>query len=891
MKSFHILVCLLLTATLLQAQDKNKWTPDDIINTEFMGSLTIAPNNSAVAWTKATANKEKDRKVNQIYLTKMEVMEDGMPLTVQLTQGDESASSPLFSRDGQKLYFLSSRDNGKKLWSLSMHGGEAQEVHEFKHGISAIDWLNDSTLLYQSYDGPSLLQQELKEKKDDVIVVEDTVLWKRTKLYSFNVKSKEIERIAGPEKPIVNYSVSDDGRWLIYAIRQSTHYAADANPDDHIVLHDLRNDEQTRILAELQTPRNFQFTKSTQGFYFVATRSSNPEWNGAGETEIWYYDLADRAPVKLNLDTKWGGTGSIFVNNENVLVSLANGPTTKWAQYQKSGSNWIKQDYDTGSYGEHFFVSGISDDQSKLVFEHSTGGQLPRYYLSDFGSPQNGKEIIKLNKNLGARAITQHEVMYWKGWNDEEVNGILYYPENYQEGKRYPLMLSIHGGPAGVDQDRWRERWSTYPQILAQRGAFVLKPNYHGSSNHGQAFVESIKKNYYDLEIEDILKGIDVLDDKGMVDKSQLGVMGWSAGAILATMLTVRYPDMFKVACPGAGDVNWTSDFGTCRFGVSFDQSYFGGAPWDDVGGKTYNENYILKSPLFELEKVKTPTIIFHGSEDRAVPRDQGWEYYRALQQVAGAPVRFLWFPGQPHGLGKITHQQRKMTEELAWIDRYLFDKEPTSDPSLKEDSPLALLLEKEGMADGMLGRQAHDKLIPNIVAIHKDSRWAGQYEVTNAQFADFSASYNYPKGEQNHPAAVSHAKALEYCQWLSKLTSENYRLPSRSEGSDWHEKIAEKAATENTLNYWAGYEINHTDAMLLQKKMQSLSHTYTKPGGQFKPIEIGGGKVYDLAGNVAEYCEDGSTYGYSAIDFIDPAGKGSSTSEALIGFRVVKEK
>ncbi len=894
----HLMRRLLLFAVLIQTlhatgQDISKWTPEDIITTEYLRSAVISPDNNMVAWVKAEANKEKDRMVSHIYLTKMDVQKENMPLTVQLTRGDESSNSPLFSADGNNLFFLSSRDKGKNLWALNLHGGEAEEIHEFENGISSIDWLNDSCLILKSYDGPSLLQLEQKEKKDDVLVIEDTVLWKRTKLYSFHIDTKELTRLTNNKKPIADYAVSNDGHWLIYAIRQSTHYASDANPDDQIVLHDLRTNEQSTILPDLQTPGNFQFTKSGQGFYFMSIRSSNPEWNGAGEGEVWYFDLATKSPTRVNLDAKWGTTGSIFVNGENVLVDLANGPTKSWAQYVKSGSTWIKKMFNTAHYGAHFFVSAISEDHSKIVFEHSTGSQLPKYYLSDHTAVGSGSEIVSLNKKLINKPITRHEIMRWQGWNDEEVNGILYYPENYQEGQRYPLMLSIHGGPSGVDQDRWRERWSTYPQILAQRGAFVLKPNYHGSSDHGQEFVESIKGHYYDLELADITKGIDVLDTKGMIDTSQLGVMGWSNGAILATMLTVRYPDMFKVACPGAGDVNWTSDFGTCRFGVSFDQSYFGGAPWDDVGGKVYNENYILKSPLFELEKVKTPTIIFHGSEDRAVPRDQGWEYYRALQQVGATPVRFLWFPGQPHGLGKITHQQRKMKEELAWIDRYLFEKEPQEDPSLKDDSPLALLLkkEKEGMHAGLLGQNAHGTLIPNLVEIKPDSLWAGQYEVTNGQFLAFQSDFSFPPGEENHPAVVDHDQAVSYCTWLSNLSGDTYRMPNSKEGSSWHKKATKAAAKENTLNYWAGYDINPQDAQSLQNKMKSVHSTLTKPGGQFKPMTIGAAKIFDLAGNVAEYCEDGSTYGYSALDFVDPANTSASASKELVGFRVIKER
>jgi dienelactone hydrolase len=441
-----------------------------------------------------------------------------------------------------------------------------------------------------------------------------------------------------------------------------------------------------------------------------------------------------------------------------------------------------------------------------------------------------------------------------------------------------------------VDLDTWSERWSTYPNLLSQKGMFVLKPNYHGSSNHGLEFVESIKGNYYTPGLVDIINGIEVLSAQGKVDKNQLGTMGWSAGAILTTMLTVEYPDMFKVAAPGAGDVNWSSDYGTCRFGVSFDQSYFGGAPWDDVAGKTYNEKYITLSPLFEIEKIKTPTIIFHGSEDRAVPRDQGWEYYRGLQQVGKAPVRFLWFPGQPHGLGKITHQLRKMKEEITWIETYLLNKPPVPNKAVKKDSPLANLiaLDKVKQVNGLYGESLNGVLIPETVEVKKDSIALGRFEVTNAQFQAYENNYSFKSGQNNFPAIVSKSQAEGYLNWLSNKTGKTYRLPNSKEGTSLHKQARKIAAKENVLNAWAGYDLVKKDAELLSEKLKELNSTLLKPVGSYKAISVGEASIYDLGGNAAEYFEDG-IYGFSAYDFFDNASK-RTVSSKYVGFRVIRE-
>jgi pimeloyl-ACP methyl ester carboxylesterase len=451
-------------------------------------------------------------------------------------------------------------------------------------------------------------------------------------------------------------------------------------------------------------------------------------------------------------------------------------------------------------------------------------------------------------------------------------------------------MLSIHGGPAGADLDLFSDRWSTYPQLLSQKGMFILKPNYHGSSNHGLSFVESIKGNYYEPEMEDIMKAIDVLDKAGKIDKNQMGTMGWSNGAIITTMLTVRYPNMFKVAAPGAGDVNWTSDYGTCRFGVSFDEGYFGGAPWDDTNGKFYNENYIIKSPLFEIEKIKTPTIIFHGSEDRAVPRDQGWEYFRGLQQSGNTPVRFLWFPGQPHGLGKITHQLRKMNEEIQWIDTYLFNKPSTKNEAFKEDSPLGELLkiQKAKSVNGLFGEMKNGVLIPETLLIKKDSTSIGRFEVTNAQFKAFKPSFTFEAGTDNYPVEVSMQDAKNYVKWLTEKTGETYRLPNADEAKKLHKQAHKIGAKELTLNYWAGYDITKAEVPMLEEKLKELQTILYKKVGKKKPTKVGDADVYDLGGNIAEYYDNG-VYGYSAYDFYD-ANDDRMIQSKHVGIRVIKE-
>jgi len=902
-KIFFIFLGFIITSSL-HAQDTEKWTVRDIVNQESAYSFEFSPDGQSIVWVKRRPEEEKDRYVSDLYLTRLDVKDDEKFKTVPLTRGEESDYSPLFSKSGETIYFLSSRDKGNKLWAMSMYGGEPYEVHTFETGISNIKWLNEHTLAFRSGEGKTLYEKELEEAEDNTVVVEDTAHFKPSRIYSFHMETKEIKRITDNRYPVNEYEVSNDGNWLVSSHIRSPDYRADANPKPVYYLWNLDNGSKKQILEDgYQTPGNFEFTEDNSGFYFVSVQSSDPEWNGAGITLLHFYDLSTHSVKKVPLNREWGlGAGYDLVGND-VMVNLANGTTLELAYLKKNKDGWTKKPVDAGERDEHVVITSVGSDNRNVVYVYSTASTPPQYRLAELDVGRKnvtlpkGEELITINNHFDKKTKARTETISWTGAMDDEITGILYYPHNYREGRTYPLVVTIHGGPAGVDLDRWNESWTDFNNIMAQKGAFVLQPNYHGSANHGQEFVESIKGHYYEYELPDIVAGINKLVDDGKVDPDSLGVKGWSNGGILTVMLTVEHPEMFKVAAPGAADVNWTSDYGTCAFGVQFDQSYFVGAPWDNTDGKIFNEHYIKKSPLFELEKVKTPTIIFHGSEDRAVPRDQGWEYYRALQQVDKAPVRFLWFPGQPHGLQKLTHRTRKMEEEIRWFDKYLFGTYEAENEAFKEESPLAVMLKKDRVQDvnGLYGVREKGTLIPETVKIKDDSISIGRFEVTNAQYASFDPDHKYPEVRGNYPVTgITLNKALEYVQWLSRLTGDKYRLPNEKEAERLHKQARKSASRENTLNYWAGYDITIDEVPEFRKKLEEVDRTLLREAGSFKSMSAGQADIFDLGGNAAEWYHSGNgsgtVYGYSAVSYADDRGEAVQAPLSYTGFRVIKE-
>jgi hypothetical protein len=283
---------------------------------------------------------------------------------------------------------------------------------------------------------------------------------------------------------------------------------------------------------------------------------------------------------------------------------------------------------------------------------------------------------------------------------------------------------------------------------------------------------------------------------------------------------------------------------------------------------------YIDKSPLFRMDKVKTPTIIFFGTEDVNVPTEQGWQHYRALQHLAQTDVKFLLFPGEPHGLRKYVHQKRKVEEELAWFDKFLFGKSPVATPALPPASPLSGVMHRAQAAE-----------LPSMAKLGELQ--LSRFEITRAQFAAFDPSYRVAAGTGHYPATgISFDEARRYAEWLSTKQGRKFRLPTEKEMSA-HLKASK---TENTLDRWVGYEVNPDDGVTLSSSLNTLPADHLlMPVGSFPGK--GDDPVFDLGGNAAEWvtAEDGTgkLLGGSADTPVD-AKLGWSPRREYAGFRVV---
>jgi dipeptidyl aminopeptidase/acylaminoacyl peptidase len=883
---------------------ERRWTVDDIIAAERIHDLDISRDGQLAAWIQSSVREVEgeEKRVHDLWLARLGTTE---PEVIQLTHGRHDIDDLAISPGGGALAFTPRRrvpagtpDSSEKslpqLWVLSLAGGEARRVTAFDRTVEAFGWIDDETLVVARKESPGGWERERKESKDTSRVVEDAEREPPVRLFRVSVDGQS-HRLTTNRDWIDSLSVSPDRRRAVVTAQQSLSYEFDHKVPPRAFLVDVESGRRTEILGETNLlVGEVSWETDGSAFYFLDDYTTHPVYRTATVTRLHCYDLATGSHERLDLGWPAGleQERKTFATARGVFGLLADGVRFRPARIERSEGKSRRHEL-AGRHSRNLEDWAVSADGSRVLYKSSSVTTPPQLFAARLEGDRlvDERQLTRLNPTFADKPTGRAEIVRWPGALGEEVEGILRYPLNWQEGRRYPLILDIHGGPTSVDRDRWDNLYPGPNILWRQRGAFVLQVNYHGSSNYGLEWAESIRERYYELEIPDIRAGVDLLIERGLVDPERLASSGWSNGGILTAELITR-DARFKAAVVGAADIEWFSDWANVDFGASFDNYYFGGPPWEEV------ETYLAKSPFFRLTQVSTPTLIHTGTKDRNVPPHQSWSLFRVLQQLGKTETRLLLYPGEPHGLRKIAHQRRKVEEDMAWFERYLFG---TSDPEAEaeravvpEVSLLRALLDRFRAARhaGRFGLLEDGTLVPETVTL--GALEIGRFEVTRAQWAAFDAGAAASPDPANLPVTgISFQEARDYVRWLAERTGRAFRLPSVAEAR----ALAERAgAGGNTLDRWAGYRVNPDDATALRGVLTRHGVTLLLPAGRLPGTRLSpeGEVAFDLDGNAAEWAlgEDGSgiAIGPSAERPRDAHGR-ISADPAYTGLRVVVER
>ena len=614
-----------------------------------VSSPSLSPDGKWIVYTKRERDMESEDLKTTTHIWKVRI--DGTKKR-QLTRGANSCSSPLWFPDGKKIAFLSSskktgdsdQDSKNQIFFMYVDGGEAWQVTEHKESIRSFRISPDGTkIVFASRDPLSKEEKEAQKKKDDEEVVDQD--FRMTHLWLYDLKKEEEMRLTKGEFTVSGPRWSPDSSQIAYETRPNPKVDESWNSDIWV----------------MQVS-----TQKTSKLYENPGSDSSPRWSPDGRTIAFASDPHQGTNTwykKLYMIPCEGGEPEILLKDFDLDFSSPiwskDGSKIYWGTGQGTTYNLFSVDIKTGQVRPQNPPEGInyqwdlSEDGTQWVWVHSGPDWPGEIYTAalDFDNPL---KLSNANPWLREENIKfgKVKVIKWENSEGQRIEGILTYPVDYDPQKKYPLILNPHGGPSSARI----QSFSSTNQFFAGNGFMVLQPNFRGSSNYGQEFLNANRDYWGIRDYDDCMTGIDYCIDQGWADPERLVCYGWSYGGYMSYWI-VTQTDRFKAVSPGAGLPNLYSMYSTTD--IPHYLAWFFGTPWDK------EETYEKHSPIRYVKKVSTPILIMHGAEDQRVPQEQAVEFYQALRDL-GKEVTFVRYPREGHGIGEPRHQ-------LDRLRRYLF--------------------------------------------------------------------------------------------------------------------------------------------------------------------------------------------------------------------------
>ena len=619
---------------------------DAIEQVRSFRSVDISPDGTRVAWVLRLRSREGAE-----VLSTIDVAEIASPATRRITAASDARAhreiGAVWSPDGKRLAFLSdaARDKQLQIYVAPASGGPPRRLTGVAGQVGHPKWSPDGrSIAFLFIEGSAQEPGALVAYKPDAGVVEEKI--EEQRIAVVDVATGRVRTVSPGNLYVYDYDWSPDGRRFCAE-------AAEGSGTNNYWIAQLYTVAADTGLAHSVWKPPFQI--------------ACPRFSPDGKTIAVIHGL---------MSDEGSTGGDIYAvplpggEPKNLTPGLKASATT--LLYRPSGEIVFTEHVD-GNFG-----LGSVDPASGAITTLWSGPQV----LSSFTVARRGPASAAIVQSfqsppevragpIGAwKPLTKENAAQTPYWGEARsihwdngatrVQGWLLPPKNVEPGRRYPMVVGVHGGPSSASAPSWPTRWNA---VLPSQGYFLFLPNPRGSYGQGEAFTRGNVKDFGHGDFDDIVKGVDEVVKVAPVDPNRIGIAGWSYGGYM-TMWAVTRTNRFKAAVAGAGIVNWQSYYGQNRID-RWMVPFFGASVYEDP------EVYARSSPITYIKNVKTPTLVLHGDRDSEVPTPQGYEFWHALKTL-GVPTALVVYENEGHGISGREHQRDIERRVVAWFDRYL---------------------------------------------------------------------------------------------------------------------------------------------------------------------------------------------------------------------------
>jgi len=645
-----LLLAVILTSVpaIAYAQDRSLEL-DDLRLEVGVSTPILSPDGSQAIVETNTPNYDDNRFERTLILVDIATGEQR-----ELTPHRPGVSRPRWSPSGDWLAFTDAGEDGgaSQVFMLPMGGGEARQVTVAEEGVGAFEWSVDGEhILYTSRE--PAVEREGEERHNRSFEVGDNSYLtleapRSAHLWRIAVRGGEPERLTEGAESIGSFVVSPDGATLALEVTPLPHSGEGIRSTIRLI--DLASGETRGLVDDPAVdPRRF----SPDGRLLAFSRSRGPE-PGFNPTGIFLKPIDGGEIIDVTAQIDRSLSGIAWLPDGRSLLVSGTDVTARALWHQPLDG--APQRLDLGDINPG---SPVVASNGTVAFVGREDGRASELYVMQEGQ-WNPRRISNFNEALAEMKLGTVETVIWDGPDGFEQNGVLLYPPDYVEGRRYPLVLNIHGGPMGASG----EAFNTFNHIMAARGWLVFSPNYRGSSTQGKAFQSAVIDDAGEGPGRDVMSGVEVLKERGIVDEARVAVSGWSYGGYMTAWLTAHY-DGWNVAMAGAAVTDWfdwysMADMNTWA-GYGLD-----GSPWLNDNAM----NYWRQSPMAYAHQIRTPTLILSDSGDERVTVSQSYKLYHALKDN-GVEVQFIVYPVAGHFPTDPVHRRNVRRRWVEWIAQH----------------------------------------------------------------------------------------------------------------------------------------------------------------------------------------------------------------------------